>query len=54
MLLLGHLSREEVPPALKKDALYVLRKSPQVPHHRWPCWRSTRANLQSRLMLNYR
>jgi hypothetical protein len=31
MLLLGHLSREEVPPALRKDALYVLRKSPQVP-----------------------
>ena len=30
MLLLGHLSRDEVPPALKKDALYVLRKSPQV------------------------
>lgn len=30
MLLLGHLSRDEVPAALKKDLLYVLRKSPQV------------------------
>ena len=30
MLLLGHLSRDEVPAALQKDSIYVLRKSPQV------------------------
>jgi len=30
MLLLGHLSRDEVPAALQKDSTYVLRKSPQV------------------------
>lgn len=30
MLLLAHLSRDDIPATLAKDAVYVLRKSPQL------------------------
>lgn len=30
MLLLAHLSRDDIPPILEKDSVYVMRKSPQL------------------------